>query len=150
MIKTYLRFNISQIPQTFIPQITCTLPRLRCSCLPSCFRPSFLPPSLLSAAVSPLAVELDQERITENQKVHTLTYDLSNDKHLFAFYTFLIQTNHMEVFPSLSLSHIQQRHGHEMANKIKNEKNTVTHPTLHSLSFCSMSNPLRRQTLPCM
>ena len=67
--------------------------------------PSVLPSSLLlSAAVSLLAVELDQERITENQKVHTLTYDLSNDKHLFAFYTFLIQTNHMEVFPSLSLS----------------------------------------------
>ena len=40
-------------------------------------------------------------------------------------------TNYMEVF----LSHIQQRQGDEMANKIKNEYNTLTHPTVSSLSF---------------
>jgi len=46
-------------------------------------------------------------------------------------------TNHMEVLLSLSLSlsHIQQRQWHEMANKIKNEKKNVTQPTLPSLSF---------------
>jgi len=49
-------------------------------------------------------VELDQERITENIGVGTLTCD-GGEKHLFAFFTFLRfsfihPSNHMELFLS--------------------------------------------------
>ena len=78
---------------------------------------------------------LDTEWITENIRLHTLTYDLWNENHLFAFSDFhsFIHKSY-GTFP-LSLSHIQQRQWHEMANKIKNEKKNVTQPTLPSLSF---------------
>ena len=81
------------------------------------------------------SLHLDHEWITENIRPHTFTYDLLNDKHLFAFSHFSFHKSYGSVTLSLALSHIQQRQWHEMANKIKNEKKNVTQPTLPSLSF---------------
>jgi len=54
------------------------------------------------------SLHLDLEWITENKKIHTLTYNLWNDKNLFAFSHFsdfsdFYSTNHMYLTPSQML-----------------------------------------------
>jgi len=63
-------------------------------------------------------------------------------KSLICFFTFLIPQIIWK-FSSLSLSYSKDKEMKWLI-KSKNEYNAVTHPTLPSLSFCSMLNPMKK------